>query len=184
MTEEPRTITFDDENGGTVTMELTADVIRQRGENWKERLTVLYRELAELAFLAQGLGDSGGLASCIPGMTTQEINTWAAVYEQWPGERTEYAIEDLCPLNANWWKAILRSGNPERWREKAIAGELTAAAIREQSGQKRERQGPLYSAPAKFSEWSNGVMRFFVDLSAEPPDGLPEDVMLVVKERK
>ena len=162
---------------------LTADGVRQKMADLKERATILYRELAKVAWQARELGDAGGAASCFPGMSTQEINVWAAVYEQWPGDRLEEALDDLAPLQANWWKAILGTDNPQEWFDKAMAEELKTAQIREMSGQKKERRPSLYRGVAQVDQWQNGVMRLFLDLSAETPETPPQAVTLVVRER-
>lgn len=158
--------------------EFTRDDRLQIAADIKAQLSALYRELAELAFVAAEEDDAGAVASHLV-TSTQEVNLWAWVYEELGPD----AIEDTAPLDARWWRAIKSAKDPWFAHQVALNEELKTADIKARFGSKRQkRKPPLYRGSATVERWQDGRAVLNVDLGADPvPPG--KKCRLEVKEK-
>ena len=171
------TITFKNIDGDTVELEVSPELIRDLGQDLKTRLNALYREMAELAYIAQAVNDCGGLASSLT-CSKPEIETWAKVYETWPGA---HVITKTARHDARWYQAILDTGDPQKWYDEAMKQELGPTQIRKRAGVVKSPANGKMRVQFSLTEWKNGLIRGYAPLDTEPPSPLPEKAILEVQ---
>ena len=144
------------------------DDLLQSAAYLKETITEAYNRIAELAVVFTDSGDGGALASQMI-TSTQAITTWAEVYATFGPD----AIESTDPLDTAWWRAILKTDNPQHWLQQARDRQMGAAQIRAEAGVKQERKPPFLDIGATMKKAGGQNLLFYPDCTL--PDDTPDE---------
>jgi len=142
----------------------------------KERKTDLLREEAEWAVVFTADNDAGGMASPLV-TSSSRVKLWARVYEAVGPQ----GIDNLAPLDHNWWKAILNCPNPAEALQEALDLELTTAQIKERWGLVKHREPPVYSGSLVADKFGDNKLEGWLDLNEETTNAGPGTYHITVK---
>lgn len=153
-----------------------AEDLLQEMASAKEKIAELVGYIGLLA-IPFADADAGGAAGSVLRCSTKAINTLAKAREVFGPDFINPETDPVLFGLDEWYGAILLTEDPKHWRERARAGQWSAATIREKAGVKQTRRGPLYTGGGTIGANGNTV---HLDTESEPNKRV--GVRLVAKE--